>query len=283
MAVTVNGELIPDELIRDEARAIRPRLQEAMLGEDPHTIEQRVKEWSRENVIERVLLRQAAWADPEPVPSEQLETMLARIRNETPGQSGCIVLAPDDAARRGLEEQLRMERLLARASARAKSPPFKEVAEYYRKHREEFHVEETIHARHIVKNVGDDKSEDAALGEINSAAARLAKGEPFELVADDSSDCPGRGGDLGWFARGQMVEEFDAAVFALQPGQVSTVFRTPFGFHIARLEARRPAGVPPLDELRQQIEQTLLEQNQQAAAEAYLDSLWKQATIEESE
>jgi hypothetical protein len=281
MMVIVNGERIPEEAIREEARAIRPRLQEAMEGEDPHAIEQRVKEWSRENVIERVLLRQAAWADPEPVPPAEIDAMLERARSETPGQSGCIILAPDDAARRGLEEQIRMERLLAKASQRVKPPAFKEVAEHYRKHRDGFFTEEAIHARHIVKNVDDNRAEDAARQEIEAVAARLAAGESFEAVADEVSDCPGRGGDLGWFARGQMVEEFDAVVFGLEPGAVSPVFRTPFGFHIAKLEQRHPAGVPPLEEVRERIEQLLLAQRQQESAEAYLDGLWKQARIED--
>lgn len=99
---------------------------------------------------------------------------------------------------------------------------------------------EQVHARHILV----DKEEEA-----RAALERIRKGEDFAAVAKEVSTDTGtkdNGGDLGWFPRGMMVEEFEAAAFALQPGQVSDVVQTSYGYHIIKVEERDPNR--PLDQ-----------------------------------
>ena len=281
MPWSVNGELVDDQTIREEARNIRPQLHQAMEGEDPNVIEARVKEWSRENVIERVLLRQAAAADPEPLNPEEVEQALAQIRERAPGESGVVALGSDESVKREIEVRMRIDRLMARAGAKVSAPATKDIAEYYRKHREEFATPETARARHIVKNVDANTDEAAARTAIDAAKAELETGRDFAELADELSDCPGRGGDLGVFPRGQMVDEFDEVIFALKPGQTSDVFRSPFGFHLAQLLELRPAGVRSMEEVKGGISEVLLQEKRQKAAEQFLDGLWKKARVEE--
>ncbi|MCC6538295.1 MAG: peptidylprolyl isomerase [Bryobacterales bacterium] len=282
MALRVNGELIDDTVILEEERTIRPRLQEAMAQEaTPAQIEERVKAWARENLIERTVLRQAALAEPEPIPAEQIEEMFTRVRSESPSQSGCIAPVDDATLRRELEVRFRVDRLMERVTAKVTPPKPKDVSDYYVKHREEFAAPEAVHAAHIVKNVDENTTEEAAREAIEAAQAALAGGRDFAAVADEMSDCPGRGGDLGFFAPGQMVEAFDAVVFALQPGEVSSVFRTEFGFHIARVQARRAAGVRSLQDVKGEIADRLLAQKREKAVEAYLDKLMAGAAVVE--
>ena len=138
-----------------------------------------------------------------------------------------------------------------------------------------------MHAAHIVKNVDEGTSEEAAKEAIERARIGLQAGRSFEEMADEFSDCPGSGGDLGFFPRGQMVEEFDAVVFSMSAGEVSDVFRTPFGFHIVKLHARRPAGVLPLDAVGDQISELLLGQKKQKLVEQHLDALLAKAEVVE--
>jgi parvulin-like peptidyl-prolyl isomerase len=279
MPLSVNGEIVDDSLVRQEAAMLRPRMQEAMADEDPIALEIRVKEWARENVIERTLLRQAAIADPEPLPADVLERAVTQVQNQSPGQTGGVFPTQEDELRREVETQLRVDRLVERLTAKAAAPRHKDLVEYYRKNKESFVSPECASASHIVKNVDEDQDEATARTGIEAAQAELAKGTPFAEVADEHSDCPGRGGDLGWFTRGQMVEEFDDVVFALEPGAASPIFRTEFGFHIALLHEKRAAGYRPLEEVSGEIEEALLAEKRQKLLEQYLDNLRAKADV----
>jgi parvulin-like peptidyl-prolyl isomerase len=261
LPLRVNNELVEDDVIREEIRTLRMRLAEAMPGEAPSTIEARAKEWARDNVIERVLLRQAALADVEPVPAEVIEK------------------AGGNAAQ--AELQFRIERLAIRHAGRIAPPRNKDVIEYYRHHRDNMAVPEAVRAAHIVKNIDDKTPEDAALAAIRAVEERIKAGDAFETIADELSDCPGRGGDLGWFPRGEMVPEFDVVVFAMKPGEISPVFRTSFGFHIAKLYQHADERMATFEEARPQIERHLLTEKHQKALERLCDYLRARATVEE--
>src|SRR4051794_41164585 len=85
MPVIVNGETVDDSLVRQEAAMLRPQYEAAMQDKDPIEREMELWEWSRENVIERTLLRQEAWKDPDTVPERQVEEALAPLRE----RAGC--------------------------------------------------------------------------------------------------------------------------------------------------------------------------------------------------
>jgi parvulin-like peptidyl-prolyl isomerase len=257
----VNNELVDDEVIREEIRTLRLRLAEAMPDEHPSTIEARAKEWARDNVIERVLLRQAALADAEPVPPEVIEK------------------AGGNAAE--VELQFRIERLAVRHAGRIAPPRNKDVVEYYRQHRDKMAIPESVRAAHIIKNIDENATEEAALVAIRAVDDRMKAGESFESIADEASDCPGRGGDLGWFPRGEMVPEFESVVFAMKAGEVSPVFRTPFGYHIAKVYEHRDEHMATLEEVRPQIERHLMTQKHQSALERLCDHLRARATVED--
>jgi parvulin-like peptidyl-prolyl isomerase len=282
MALLVNGEIVEDAILREEECAIRPRLEEAMAGEDPGTITVRVRDWARENVIERIVLRQAALADPEPVPAGELEKMMSDVRTQSPNQSGCLAPVDDDVLRKELDIRFRVERLMSRVTANLAPPKSKDISGYYVRNRASFVAPEQIHASHIVKNVDEHTTEADALAAIREIEQLLAANGDFAQLADQHSDCPGRGGDLGFFPRGQMVDEFDKVVFALDPGQVSGIFRSPFGFHIAKVHDLRPEGVRSLQEVRQQIAETLLEEKRRRAIEQFLDRLIAKVKVEQS-
>jgi parvulin-like peptidyl-prolyl isomerase len=257
----VNNELVEDAVIRDEIRTLRLRLAEAMPSEHPAAIDARAKEWARDNVIERVLLRQAALADAEPVPAEVIEK------------------AGGNAAE--VELQFRIERLAIRHAGRIAPPRNKDVVDYYRQHRENMAIPEAVRAAHVIKNVDDKTSEESALAAIRIVDERIKAGGDFETIADELSDCPGRGGDLGWFPRGEMVPEFDAVVFALNAGEISPVFRTPFGFHIAKVYDHVAQRMATFEEARPQIERQLMTEKHQKALERLCDYLRARATVED--
>lgn len=108
-----------------------------------------------------------------------------------------------------------------------------------------FHVPEEVRARHILLAVPSGKDQEVK-AQAEKLLADLRGGASFETLAKEHSADPGsaaRGGDLGFFAAGRMVPEFDKAVFELaQPGALSAPVKSQFGYHIIRLEERRGAG-----------------------------------------
>lgn len=277
----VNGELVDDTAIRDEARMMRPRYQEAFSEMDPIEAEMQLKEWARENVIERMLLKQTALADPEPVPAEFLEQALESARNDAGGVVGCGTRTGDDEIRAQADLEFRMQRLLQRVQTEVEQPAEKEIAAYYKKNKEQFKTPELCWARHVVKNVNEGDDEEAAKAAIEQAKAEIDAGASFEEIADKFSDCAGNGGDLGWFPKGEMVEEFEDEVFALPVGSTTGVFRSVFGFHIARVLGRKPAGTRPLQDVREEIVEVLMQEKRQKALEDYLDKLRSTADIKQ--
>lgn len=270
MAWLVNGEYVDDGAIREESELIRKRLRDELPGETPLEIDLKAREWAKDNVIERVLLRQAA-----------LEfTATAAI---PVAEKGCATAVSHESLSEGAQPDWRLGKLLENVTQNVSRPPRREIVDFYRKNQALFLVPESAHASHIVKNVvknvDEQVSEAEAQAAIVNAEAELKAGRPFAQVADEHSDCPGRGGELGWFPRGEMVDEFEAVVFSLKPGQVSGIFRSPFGFHIALLHDKRPAGVLPLSDAYARVEETLLTQRREQAIESFLDSLRAKAEI----
>lgn len=106
--------------------------------------------------------------------------------------------------------------------------------------------EDEVRAGHILV----DSEEKAA-----DIKAQLDGGGDFAaLAAEHGTDGTAqRGGDLGWFVKGDMVPEFGEAAFALEPGTISGPIQTAFGWHIIKLDERRPRAAPPLEEVEQEL------------------------------
>lgn len=135
----------------------------------------------------------------------------------------------------------------------------------YSANMDNFRTPERVHVRHIlVKTV--DKS-DAEKKQLLAKAQDLLKqvkgGANFEEVAKKSSEDTGsapKGGDLGWVVRGQMLPEFEKAVFTLKPKEISDIVTTSVGYHIIQVLEREPARVKPFEEVKAQLTDDLRKQ-----------------------
>jgi peptidyl-prolyl cis-trans isomerase D len=104
---------------------------------------------------------------------------------------------------------------------------------------------EEVQARHILLLTSPETATSSVQAAAQAALDRVKGGEDFAAVATELSEDPGsatNGGDLGWFARGVMVPEFEEAVFALEPGKITeNLVQTSYGFHIIKSEGKRQA------------------------------------------
>ena len=107
--------------------------------------------------------------------------------------------------------------------------------------------EEEVRARHILVETED---------EAKAIAEQIKAGADFAALAKEKSKDPGAadGGDLGYFTKDQMVPEFSSVAFQMYPGQVSNPIKTQFGWHIIKMEDKRPKVVPEFEQVRDQVE-----------------------------
>lgn len=261
----------------------------------PEIPEERLKELSKkmvEGMLDKIILLSLVAKDgvkPSPelvkeefdkmlksLPAEQAEMMKKQL--EFQGKtldSYKEELSKDKNAQEGLALNKWIEKNLVPKVAVADA----DVEKYYREHQEEFKTPESVTASHILitpkvtddpkatpeaKSKAAEDADKAALKKATDILAKLKQGASFEETAEKESDCPsGKNakGSLGEFGRdGQMVKEFEDAAFALEPGQMSDVVKTQFGYHIIKLSAKKPAGYVPLDTVKSYIKETLSKQ-----------------------
>ena len=132
------------------------------------------------------------------------------------------------------------------------------IQEYYDQHLPEYQLPEKRGARHILFQATPEDSTDvheAQRLKAEEILSRARAGEDFSTLAREYSEGPSGpdGGNLGLFSRGQMIKPFEDAVFSLQPGEISDVVRTDFGYHIILLEEIQDAKVRSLEEVREEI------------------------------
>lgn len=160
-----------------------------------------------------------------------------------------------------------------------------EIGEYYKNHREDYEGKEAVHLKQILIPIPPGSSEEKA-AELKKIAEgireRIEKGEPFELIADQyAQQTAGQtGGDLGFIERGSMHAEVEEVAFRLPVGQVSPVIRSPAGFHIIMVAAKKGAGIKPLSEVRMEIVQKLEEKKMMERFDQWIDSYRKMSIIE---
>ncbi|MBA1437992.1 MAG: peptidylprolyl isomerase [Epsilonproteobacteria bacterium] len=157
--------------------------------------------------------------------------------------------------------------------------PEKKLKEYYSQNKEEFNEPETVHARHILV-----ESEDAAkkiIAQLKPLSGEKLKTKFIELAKKESTGPSGpKGGDLGYFAQGQMVPAFNDKVFSMKKGSVTLQpVKTQFGYHVIYLEDKKPSLRRKYDEVKAFIEQRLKMEKFKDVMKEKMDALQKKAVI----
>ena len=284
MAITVNGERIEDQEIQQEIERLRPSHDQAFADRDPKEREAQLLDWSKENVIERVLLRQEAKANGPEVPAADVEAALAKLKEQYEKPEALYKefdTEGDEKVKEMIELQMKVERQINNVHAGVADASQDEIRQFYEENKNRFKSDEQIRVAHIVKYVNWQTDEATAMQAITQAHDEIKNGAAFEAVVDKYTDCGDSGGDLGYVMRGQMVEEFEDVVFNLNEGQVSDVFRTRFGFHVAKVYDRKPPAIAELKEVEKEVAEQVKEQKKEQALGDFLDALRAKATVEE--
>lgn len=142
-----------------------------------------------------------------------------------------------------------------------------EVKKYYDDNMDKFQKGESVNASHILVD-----SEDKA----NEILTKINAGEvSFEDAARENSTCPSKdnGGNLGEFTKGQMVPEFDEAVFSMEVGTISAPVKTQFGYHLIKLISKSEASTYAFDEIKAQLTDMVNQEKKQNAFQSKINQL----------
>lgn len=251
----------------------------------------RLRRAALDSLIDFELLYQASTASGAAVSDAEVEREIDRNRSRFPDDSAFRAallrkgMTPEDLQAE-TRRMIAVNRYLQRSVFREIDISAEDVGKFYHSHRAEFHRPAQVRVRHILIRVepgATDAERRAARAKAEEILDRIRNGGDFADLArrfsEDGATAP-QGGDLGFFARGTMVEEFEEPVFSLLPGQVTTVFETKYGFHIAKVTDRIAEGTRSLDDVRENIREHLSAIERERRQSAHVELLRQRATIE---
>jgi peptidyl-prolyl cis-trans isomerase C len=224
------------------------------------------------------------------VTEPEVEARIDAIRKQFPDEGAFDkALAERGLSLDRLRADTREEMLVAKLVESEVKPQIdvteSDIKAFYDQNPERFQQPEQVRASHILIRLAEGGSEEqkkAARAKAEDVLAKVKAGGDFAALARQHSQdgSAQQGGDLNFFQRGQMVPPFEEAAFALQPGQVSGIVESPFGFHIIKVTERRPARTVPLAEAAPRIGQFLTMQRQQEKTEAFINAVKARHKIE---
>jgi len=249
-------------------------LREAPFGEEKPKAELKADLLNR--LIERKLILQEAKNRGIAVTDEELDKRIAKIKMDYPGDTFDKMIVDKFVDYKEWKERLcgdyLVEKTIEQAIGSKLSVEEMEAREFYDAHPDEYKVEEQVRARQIFVRTEE---------EAREILKRLQRGEDFKTVAAESSLSADRekGGDLGFFSRGQMPPQFDEACFSLPVGKISGVVRSPYGYHIFRVEEKRKGRRLDFNDVRKKIMERIFQEKKEAAFKEWMEEIRKKSRI----
>ena len=284
MPLVVNGQTIDDAVIEQEFSAIKAHY-ESLGSISCCERDDEFRGYARDNITFRALLTQEAQRTiPEPG-AEEVTRAFDKLKGEHGGGDqfyASVGLSPeqDGLIQRDLSVNLQVESLRDSACQSLPAPTEGECRAYYEGNIEQFSDEDEVRASHIFKSVRETEKREAIFKALCEVRQRLVDGADFTELAREHSDKPEEEIDLGFFKRGELMDEFEIVTFSMKEGEVSPVFSTPHGFHLAKVTERKAGQPKPFESVRADIETELTAQRKDAKLQELVDELKKTAKIE---
>lgn len=221
-----------------------------------------------DSMIEQRLIKNEAESQNITVTDEDLDEALGKIKESFPSEE----MFNQQLAAVGLtEEDLKKELVTEVELTKLLEPQIQvtdeDIKTYYEENKESFATPEQVRASHILVDTKEEAEE---------ILAQLKAGADFAELAKEKSKDPGsavNGGDLDYFGKGQMMPEFEEAAFNTPVGELSDIVQTSYGFHIIKVTDKKPAQTPTLEEKKEEIRETLFEQQKSEKIEPYIEEL----------
>jgi peptidyl-prolyl cis-trans isomerase C len=284
----VNGVAIPRADFDREFSAVQMRL--SMQGQ---AIDDTQISAIKNNILESLISRELLYQESQKVgikaEDKAVEEEFSEWRKQFPDEAQFKEMMAnmnlsEDILKAEIRQRMVIEQFIEKQFTNL-SVSDKEIKEYYDTHPDLFKQPEQVKASHILIKV-DPKAEESkkteARKKIEGVQERLKKGEDFATVAKEVSEGPSnvKGGDLGYFERGQMVKPFEDVAFALTTGEISSIVETQFGYHLIKSFDKKPETTAPYTEIKDRLGEYLKQEKKMKEIRAYGDKLKENAKIE---
>ena len=156
MAIVVNGEKIEDSAIKQEVERLRPDYERVFADQDPKERETQLLDWSKENVIERILINQEAQTNGKAIPPDKIESAFAKLKEQYTDEEQLYKdfdTKDDEKIKKDIEMQMRVEQTLHQICEGVPKPSKMAIQEYYDKNKEQYKTGERVRMAHIDKYV----------------------------------------------------------------------------------------------------------------------------------
>ena len=243
-----------------------------------------------ESLIDRELLFQESKKKGIQVKSDAVSDQLQKIQQRYPNKEEFKKLLSnmgltESDVQAQIERGMAIQELLDKEVTGKIKVSDEETKAFYDKNPQLFQQPEQIKASHILIKVQADAPADQkaeARKKIEDVQQKVKKGEDFATLAKTYSEGPSgpKGGDLGYFRRGQMVKPFEEAAFSLKPDETSEIVETQFGYHLIKVNDKKPAKKMTYAEVKDRLNEHLKKQKTDSEANAYIETLRKDAKIE---
>ena len=285
----VNDAVITQAELDSQMNTVVDRLKASGRLPDVSQLDQ-IRTQVLENLIARELLYQESQKRhitiSQETVNEQLVNLKAQFPNEAEFNNALTRMHLTEASiKEKLERDLSLKKLIDDEVAPKVMLSDSEIRAFYDNNPQAFKQPERVKASHILIKVdpeADASQKAEAKKKIDSIQAKVQKGEDFGALAKKYSEGPSasKGGDLGYFARGQMVKPFEDATFALKPGEVSGVVETKFGYHLIKVTDKKPETTVAYNDIKERLEQFLKQKKIQEEINVYVKRLEEKAKIE---
>jgi peptidyl-prolyl cis-trans isomerase C len=242
-----------------------------------------------DTLIANILLTKAAEKSSLVVSDDDLTKEISQIETNAPaGTSLKDALAENkidfDEWKKDLRKQMLVRKLVEEKTADVPSATATDVTKFYEENADSFKAPESVTASHILLAFtpeDTDATKAQKKKDIEKIHADILAGGDFAVIASQVSDCPSKkqGGSLGTFTHGQMVPEFETAAFSQKIGNVGDVIETQFGYHIIKVTDYKPAGIQPLSQVKDQLQEYLTGKKKQESLMVYIEELKAKADI----
>lgn len=255
---------------------------------DPNTPEPQLQQKAIDNLLEQRLLvsaaKDAGQAASDADVDAQLQSIKARFPDEAAFQQALQQQGLSETdVKSGFRTDMTIQGFIQKSFLDTIAVTPEQARRYFDQNPGEFAKPEMVHARHILVRTGAQGAEESvARAKAEGLLKEVRGGADFAAVAQKGSEdnSAAQGGDLGTFKRGDMVGPFDSTAFALAPGEISGLVRTPFGFHIIKVEERIAPGTFGFDEVATQLFSKLRSTRSDAHVKAFLAERKKKAKIQ---